>query len=168
VSYASVADLVARFDVRVVGDLAADTGERISSTTLTSNANVQAALDDASGEIDSVILVAKRYTSAELSALTGNSLSYLKRITCEIAMHLLVERRLYLSTEEFGERMFTRYKDRLNELRSGTRIFNIGDADAAGLPTNGGPTTGERERFNYITERSRGHIYPLMRLPQNR
>ena len=79
-AYASVADLKKRFDVRTLGDLASDDGTQVASANLPADENVLAALDDASGEIDSAVLVARRYTTSDLTALTGNSLAYLKRL----------------------------------------------------------------------------------------
>ena len=165
-AYATVAELKVRFDVRTLGDLAGDTGVSVPGVSLLTDANVLAVLDDASGEIESAILVGKRYTTIQLTALTGNANSYLVRICCEIAMHLLVERRLYSATADHSQRMLDRYTQRLDDLRTGRRIFDIDDAKS--VPSNDGPTTGQRSRMNYISERARGHFYPAMRLPDGR
>jgi phage gp36-like protein len=167
-AYATVDDLKRRFDVRTLGDLASDDGNQVASANLPSDANVLAALDDASGEIDSAVLVARRYAPADLAALTGNAAAHLKRLTCEIAMHLLIDRRLYTAASDYADRLHERTRTRLDDLRAGRRIFDTAGTADAGLPTNTGPTTGERKRQNYISERARGHIYPKLRLPDDR
>lgn len=50
-----VSEFLKRCDQRTVADLCADDGERVDTSTLSSNANLLAALLDASGEVLSLI-----------------------------------------------------------------------------------------------------------------
>lgn len=125
-SYATGADLIKRYDVRMVGDLAWDEGEEMDPGAVPDHANVAAALEDASGEIDASLITGGRYTPAQLAALTGNSLSHLKRITCAIAMAHLFERRSGGgAAEDIAEKVAKIARDNLTALRRGDNVFGV-------------------------------------------
>ena len=98
-AYASAADLIARIDTQIVGDLITDddtdTGlrERPSQATILDSTVLSTALGDASGLIDAALQNKGLYTPDQLAALTGNALSHLKRITCIVAIAMLFDRR---------------------------------------------------------------------------
>jgi hypothetical protein len=85
-SYASVADLVARVDVRVLQELASNDETPVATGSLASNTKVLTALLGASGEVESACFVGKQYLPIDLAALTGASLAYLKDIVCALAL----------------------------------------------------------------------------------
>lgn len=165
-AYATAAQLLARFDARTIGDLVADDGNRVSvQSLLTPHDNITAALDDASGEIDAALLQGKRYTSAELTALTGNSAAYLVRITCQIAFWLLWERRPSLDEESY-EAAKDRARKALERLRRGEHVFDVDGAKEAGLPEQHTPTISTISRLNLTVEEARKGFYPARRLPE--
>lgn len=127
-SYATGSDLIARYDIDVVGQLAWDEREELDREVIATHANVLTALEDASGEIDVKLIAGGRYTPAQLSALTGNSLSLLKRITCAIAMSCLFERRPSTAFDELAEKVAKQSRDWLKSLASGDNVFGIPDA----------------------------------------
>jgi len=90
-AYATPTDLSARFDEAIIKDLASDTGDPVDN--ITTDTKVLAALDDASGRIESACTVSRLYSPDDLAGLTGNTLALLKRITCELAMAYLMGRR---------------------------------------------------------------------------
>lgn len=92
-SYATNSDFLVRYDARLVGDLVRDDGSREYQGDLSSDTTLTAMLSDASAEIDANLFVGDRYTPAELTALSDTSLSYLKRLNCDIALILLKRRR---------------------------------------------------------------------------
>ena len=50
-AYATAADLIARFDWRIIGDLASDSGTQVTEGALANKSKVTAALNDASGRV---------------------------------------------------------------------------------------------------------------------
>ena len=164
-AYATIDDMRARFDVRLLTQLISDTGQAASSTT--GNTNLQASLDDASGAIEAALLMGGRYTTADLSGLTGNSAKYLARMTCEIAMSYLMERRKY-ADDDARTRALEKSEEHLEMLRKGSHIFNVAAVVAAGR-INGevGPTTVELEDSHLIRYRTK-HYYPRPRTPDDR
>lgn len=166
-SYAAPAQMLERHDARTLGDLVADDGVRRTSTQLLTDANLQAALDDASGAIEASLLQGKRYSTVDLTALTGNSQKYLIRLTCAIAFGLLYERRPAYQSDARDDAM-NRAEEALEKLRRGEHIFNLDDAKDAGMPSITGPTTVELDRLNLMTTQARGKFYPRRNRPDNR
>lgn len=161
-SYATPAQLLKRYDARIVGDLVSDNGITVKPPELITNANLLAVLEDASGEVDAAVLQAKRYTTAQLAALTGNSAAYLVRITCAIAMGLLWERREISDDEDDGQRESAQKRARqaLTDLRKGVTIFDVEDVKDAGLPAIETPSVTQISTLNLSVDQARGHFYP--------
>jgi len=169
-AYASSSDLSARFDVRIISDLASDDGTQITEDALATNSKVVAALADASGRIDSALTVARIYSTADLAALTGNSLALLKRITCELAMAFLIGRRQEKFLDEAIARVEQKSEEYLDRLRKGERLFGGSEeAKDAGLPSVDGPTAVDYSNLNLLPDRTH-HYYPsrASRLPLGR
>lgn len=123
-SYADGEDLIKRYDVDMIGALAWDEREDMDREAVPTHPTVLTLLEDASGEIDVCLLAGGRYTPAQLAALTGNSLSHLKRITCAVAMASLFERRPGMY-EEIAERVAKTARANLTALKKGENIFGI-------------------------------------------
>lgn len=162
-AYATSTDMIARFDQRTLEELVVD--DNIRETDLGSNSKMTAALNDATGAIDSALLVANMYSSADLDALTDESQDYLKRITCEIAMSYLVRRR----PEKYGKaskEMKESVEEILERFRQGVRVFDIDEHKLAGTPTIDGPSA---VRFRDLSlHRDINRMYPRRRLPAGR
>ena len=167
-SFATPAQMFERHDVRLINDLANDDNARQSRIELLTNANVLTALADASGAIESALLVSGRYSTDDLEGLTGNSANLLERMTADIAMYYIYDRKPSLRPEEMD-----RYREVTNQhleaLRKGVNIFNLADAVTAGKPTIDGPTSVDYQRLNLIPDRTQRY-YPNRagRLPTNR
>lgn len=131
--YATNADLIARYDVRLLGDLSQDANTRASAGTLATDANLIAALTDASGMIESACFVGNKYRATDLSALTGNSQGLLKRLVCDIAFAYLRQRRGY-DYEQFP--LVKESYKLLDRIRLGERIFDVEAAAEMGNPTS--------------------------------
>ena len=158
-AYASAEDLVKRYDARTLGDLCSDTGVRVSEVSLATNAKILAALDDASGEIDAALMQAKRYSTADLASLTGNSLAYLKRLTCTFAFAGLWNRRPYVDDMERDEAL-KQARQALDRLRRGENVFDLEDQKAEGLPDVKEPSVSSIDRLNLTVDRARRGYYP--------
>jgi phage gp36-like protein len=167
-AYAEPADLLARHDNTVVAELCSEDEHAVPAEDLATDTNLLAALEDASGDVESAMLIGKRYTTAQLDALTGNSLAKLKRITCTIALAYLLERRPLVHVSN-AERLLKRAEEYLEQLRTGQRIFNVEDNLEKQLPTIGGPTSVKAEELNTLGQRMvRYFPEEVSRLPTTR
>lgn len=168
-AYATASDMTARYDARLIGDLLADDGTRVASGSISGNANLTAALDDASGEIEAALLMGGRYTTAQLSALTGNSAKHLVRITCDIAMAFLWGRRGAAAGAKAEQRAGAEAiaNGHLERLRKGETIFDVDGLVDAANPTIDGPSTATLTNLNLISRRTRRY-FPAQRLPNGR
>lgn len=163
-AYATAAQMLERFDARMLGDLVDDTGSQVSSGDLLSDDNLAAALDDASGEIDAAIRASDRYTETELSSLSQTN-KHLVRLTCVLALRNLVNRRPHMvRLDDKHEKMIERAEQSLEDLRSGKNILDINTHDDAGNPDIDGPTTLELNQL-YTTRRQTKRVYPTSILP---
>lgn len=131
-AYASGADLIARYDVDLVGDLATDAREPVEQSAVPNLPLVQTALLDASGMIDVHLVTGGRYKPEDLLALTGNSIHHLKRIACDVAMGLLLQRRTDVRYQELAEKVVAGSKQHLQALARGENIFGIPSLQSAG------------------------------------
>ena len=165
--YAAPTDFFERYDVRDIGQLASDNGSEIPESALATDANVLTALDDASGDIDTALVVSNRYLTTELEGLTGNSLAKLKRITCDLAMAYMLGRRPAADPEKL-EAFEKRATTHLERLRNGENVFNLADQKSAGNPSIDGPTLVRfDDHLNLVRDRVNNY-YPARRLPGNR
>ncbi|MCC7334445.1 MAG: DUF1320 family protein [Pirellulaceae bacterium] len=124
-AYATGDELVQRYDVDQLGDLATDDREELDRVAVPTHPNILAALLDASGEIDVSLLSGGRYQPSQLTTLTGNTRNHLIRITCAIAMSLMCERRPDRINLDMAESYRKTAKGHLEQLRRGDNVFGI-------------------------------------------
>jgi phage gp36-like protein len=159
--YATATDLTKRFDARVIGDLVNDQNTRVDPTSLATNANVLAALDDATSIINSAVLVANRYDVDDLAAMKDIDAALLIRLTCNLAYGLLVMRRGQ-SVEKLDP-----YQDALkmlDHLRAGDRVFNIAGNEDAGNVQGSFPSSSVYSSLQLIRDVSK--VFPVRRNQQ--
>lgn len=168
-SIASPDDFLVRFDVRTVGDLVQDSNTRITVPNLETDPNLQAILDDATGEIMVALRRGLRYSTADITALTTSDLAWLKRICCDIAFAMLLRRRPLERFEELSRRQDEIAGEALARLASGEDLFDLPAQKGASVPTITGPSVAQLNTFNSLPTRCRsGGPYPAYQLPLNR
>jgi phage gp36-like protein len=161
-------DLVKRFDVRLIGDLATDSGSTLDVGDVATHPNVVAALEDAAGEMVVALQVGGRYTEADLLGLSGFSLAHAKRIQCDIAMALLMKRRPIVGEEESRE-IAKQSRDHLKRLSGGENVFGIPAVIESGNIELTAPSTVDITNLNLLTERmSRYFPDTGQRMPRGR
>ena len=165
-AYATAAQLLERYDARDIGDLVSDDDTPVPRPDLLTDGKVAAALNDASGAIDSALMVGGLYSAADLAGLTGNSQYRLICICCEIAMARLFSRRP-LRWQEAYAKALELAEGHLDKLRCGQNTFGLPAQIAAGLPSIDGPTTLEYQALNLVRDRTKNY-FPGRRLPNNR
>lgn len=132
VPYASPADFISRVDVAIPGLLTRDDQSVASAEELLTDPVLNDALLDASGVLESVCLMAERYSPDDLKALTGGSLGLLKRIVCGLAIQFLRERRGIMEPVQYP--MAQQALKWLDALMEGSAIFSFLETEKAGLP----------------------------------
>lgn len=166
--YATGADLIERYDVDLVGDLATDDRETLDRSTVATHPHVLTALEDASGELDSALLAGGRYTAEQLSSLTGSSESYLKSIVCGLTMVALHERRPEAVDAATIERLTKRATEAIRALRRGENVFGLPEHIEAGRTQLRGPSAIDISNRNGMASRMAGRFFPntQSRLPR--
>jgi phage gp36-like protein len=165
-SYAAPGDLLKRYDWRTVGDYVSDSPEQISPNDQLTNPNLLQCLEDASGDIEAALLRAGMYQVSDLAGLTGNPQALLQRITCEIAIAYVLERRPLFNVDLL-EHYQKQKEGHLKRLASGENIFNLASVLSASTPVAEGLTTVGYQQLNLVRDRARQY-YPMRVLPNNR
>lgn len=166
-AFATAADMVKRCDVRELGDLVADNGVRVGLAELLTSTNLQAALDDAAGEIIAALMQGRRYSRDDLDNLTGDSKQYLIRLNCQLARAYLWERRKWAS-DDFADRYedaIASPKKKLEQLRRGEHVLDLDAPKDAGLPSITTPSVTSIQRQNLVVDRARAGFYLNRSLP---
>lgn len=163
---ATPADMTKRFDQNTLKDLCSDSGTPVAD--LSTDANLLALLDDATGAVKSALLNGGLYTADDLDDIADESESFLKRIVCDLALAYLIQRR----PEKYGKNTWEaidRCNAALDQFRAGARVFELDGQIAAGLPTIDGPRQSTYRRLNMLPDRTRNY-YPhrQQRLPLGR
>jgi len=166
-AYATADDMRARFDERSLAEIVADDNSAVDLGDLSTDTNMLAALDDASGMVDAALLTGGQYTPANLSALTGTSLALLKRLTCTQAMLFLKQRRGggYPSEMEAIERDQKWVDDMLTRLKRGANVFNVAEVLDAGVAEREVITVNSVDRAQLMRDRTQ-HYYPQRAFPR--
>ena len=166
-AYATTAQLIERFDARVLGDIASDDGAAVSEPGLAANPKLLAALNSASGEVEASVIAGGIYTVAQLVAMTGNAQYLLVDLTCCVAMCKLLKRRASSSSEALMKAVCEDAREMIQSLRKGEAVFGGTSASDGQLPETIGPTTATFTNLNMMRDRTRNY-YPHRALPFNR
>lgn len=162
-AYATPADLIVRYDVRTLGDLCSDDGNRVPQALLATNTKLEALLSTASGQINAAVMRGDRYTAADLASLSGESQQYLVDLTCRIAFWLLWQRRPYSDDQNRMEAKKSA-DEALELLRTGAQVFEIDTVIEAGKPKVDTVSRTEiTNNWNLVADRCRGRFFPVRR-----
>lgn len=162
--YAAAADLFLFHDWTAVGELLVDRGAptpqraTLLSTATTLGGQLQRLLLAASGQLESACLVGKRYTPADLAALTGAGLERVKKVVCDLAFWALRQRRQPGSADPRQVPGAAEALDTLTALRRGEQVFAFEEAAEAGLDAVAGEARGGADslgRVVGVTDRAR-------------
>lgn len=129
-AYCTPAQLQQILDVRLIGDLLADTGVRVDPGAQLTNANLANALSIAAGQINSAALVGERYTVLELSNLTGDDAAFLTMLNAWLSFGILCSRR-GRDAKEHSE--YVQALETMEHLKTGSAIFNVAADVAVGV-----------------------------------
>lgn len=164
-AFATVADVLDRFDERTLRDLCSDTGT--PATDLTTNGPLNAALESASGSVLVACTVGQMYDEAKLASLEGASRAILVDIVCALAVAKLVTRRpMRADVANVWKGTIEEANAYLDKFRRGERVFPLPEQLDASVPSAEGPTALDIPRQNLLTYRAHGfYPNPALRLP---
>jgi len=166
-AYATGSDLIARYDVDLIGDLATDDRETLDRDLVADSGKVATALADASGEVEVAMMAGGRYTTENLQTLAGNSANHLKQIVCGLAMAALYRRRPEAASRELIEDLTRDAREAIRSLRRGENVFGIQANIEATVPELTGPSAVDIENRNDLSARmGRYFPSPASRLPR--
>ncbi len=131
------ADMLTRFDYRLIGQQLSDSNVPYNYADLTTGAGSQQLSDiitDGEGIVISALYTAYKYTAQDIAGLDKDSLFILKRIIADIAFIMICSRRGYdyKSKMPLVEDSYLQ----LQKLRNGERVLNIPGNEEAGLTQN--------------------------------
>ena len=164
--YATAQDLIDRFDVRLLGDLASDTDAFVAEADLPSNARIAAALTDASAVVDSALLAAGKLTQPQLDEIKTDGDPTLRRIVSDLALGDLYSARGRGVPDGHRQRV-DRAEDDLAAIRRGTHAINVSRVQSSSVPgaTRSRPETRSGQRRvsdSPIFGHDRGRLDPLV------
>lgn len=149
-SYCSASELLKRVDRRTVARLCSDTTTPVVDAQLEGNANLDAALLGASGEVEAACLVGERYSPTDLALLEGAALAFLQDIVAGLAITRLYRRRPNPEMKEPA--IAAEARAMLQQIRDGERIFGTDEHADAGVMQHDLMTQQDFEtRFDRIT-----------------
>ena len=156
-SYATPADLMLRFDANLLGMLVNDNSQQLTPVQINSDAATLAALQDATGIIESALYVAYKYTAADMLHLSANSASLLKRLCCDYAIVMLCQRRGYDYHDKYP--MLDLSVELVQKLRFGERVLDFADNKQAGLAAVSRPSVIQQQQAGLVTTNT--NIFPI-------
>jgi hypothetical protein len=161
--------MVNRYSATVLGNLCSDTRESVSEVDLATDAKMVAALSEATGIVRAHLKKGDRYTDDDLSGLTGESLEFLKGMTCTLAFWFLWRRKPYLSDKDPQKETVRREAEEvLKMLRDGTIVLDVAANIDAGKPQ--ADTIPRATIINYWElrrDKDQGRFFPARRSYRN-
>ena len=137
--YATAADLAVYCDLDEVADMLRDKDAPRPVTAALTNAStplggkLNRLLLAATGEIEGQVLVGKRFSPADLAALTGSAKENLIRLTCNLCFWRLCQRRKPLTADPKKVPGAAQAEEMLVRLGKGELIFGTVESADAGL-----------------------------------
>jgi len=153
-AYISPAEFLKRADPRIVVKLCTDDIANPATTaSLTTNDYLLAALRDASGLLESAVLLGERYSVDDLTSLANpssqtNATGLFYRILSDIAMAHLYELRPEMAPSPSMSARIERASRWLDELSNGRKIFGLQEVAEAGHMDHQEVDADDTDRFH--------------------
>ena len=126
--YCSPAEMLSRYDVRLVGDLVQDAG--VQDPNPVTNPNLAAMLEDASAAIDAAVYVGDRYTPDQMASLSDQAAAFCRRLCTDLALIYLKRRRGRYDAEK-DKALQEEVDKRMQGLRDGANLLLLEDQTEA-------------------------------------
>jgi hypothetical protein len=151
-SYCPVEHFLKRYDRRTVADFVCydNTDRNDVIAGLATNDVLLTMLRDASGMVEAACLMSRRYTPADLAALTGVTAHLLCRLVADLAMGLLIQFKPNLNVPYPASYQVA--LDTLERLSRGERIFSTVEHAQAGVVESVVETPRDVDNRNMVTK----------------
>jgi hypothetical protein len=166
-AYCTVAQFIKNYDNRRIRELLSDSGTPVAQSDLASNTTLAQLLSEASELVQAAVSVRKKYTHAELLAMSASATHgfLLRRLTADLAYGLLVARRGTPAADLARiAPQWTWAQGVLADLRLGEMVFPLESDEShpeAGLPGVSDMTTNTgTDTFCSISGRTNGRLFP--------
>jgi hypothetical protein len=131
-AWATGDDLVAYYDATTIGQMLKDDRTAVVAADVPTHPVIGRLLSMATGEVNSALNQAQRYSDAQLAAMPDSSLEYLRWLTVAIAVWHLRQRRLNTNPEQ--QALDKKIVDEhLNRLRKGEWVLGVPENQEAGI-----------------------------------
>jgi len=171
-------DMIARYDVRTVGQWLSDTGTPVDSDDFDTDTRMQTALKSATGKAKASLLKGERYTIADITNMGDNthadydeeSSEYLKTLVCALALWEIYRAKPQKTNDSSARKEAKKeYEEALELLSSGQEIFNVPTVVSAGKPQVETVTRSEiQSDWSLFVDEGRGRFFPARRSYRNR
>lgn len=167
--YATGQQLTDRYDIDWIGEMASDERTTLATADVPTHNAVLAALQGASGQVNSALIVGQKYTPEQLEGLTGIDAEYLADLVCNLAIIRLTRRRPEATPDNsLISDLREETAAQLDMLRKGQNVFNLEDNVEATLLDIDGPTAVDLIQRNGLGVRMRRYFpEPAQRLPRS-
>lgn len=158
--YISVAELAEAYDIRLLEQMASDTGSAVTADE--SEARLLNAIERGSADVQAAVLRGGRYTATDLTDLqTADDWTLKGLVAARAIIHVF--RRRGGSAPADVQAIADESAQKLDDLRDGRAIFTDADAIAAGKPKVVVISQGDRDNLNLVAD---GPNFPKRRLTQ--
>jgi hypothetical protein len=171
--YVTAANMLAAYDARTIGDLVNDNAVKATSDELLApHPNLLFAMENAEAEAHSKLIQGGRYTTAQLTGLTGHPLNLLRDIVCKLTMLRLFDRRPSYKSDA-REKIAHDCQKALDRIRKGEDVLDLtpdDTSDDATMPVMVKDTPQSVLAQNLIVDECTGRFYPgrMFQDPYNR
>jgi len=168
-AYADAGDMITFFDARNIGDLLSDDGDRISVAAISDNLKMIQILNGATGRVKAAIRQGDRYTTQQITDLSGESLEYLKYLTCCVAFCMLWKRRPSKDDSTQQQDACQEAAEGLESLRTGQAVFEVTEIIEGSKPKIDTISRVAARDHHLIVDQARiNRFYPPRRTYKNR
>ncbi len=165
-SYCSISRFFAFHDWRIAADAVMDDDQspRPSKAALLDSTGaygsvIDAALQAASGEVESACLAGNRYSPTILASLTGVGLAFLEKLVADLGFWRLCQRRMPIGANIENVPGAKLAMETLERLRKGEQIFSFQEAADAGLPDVAEPAESNSWQGDRLIVREAGRFF---------
>lgn len=166
-TYATGADMVSRYDVRLLGSLVHDDSNIEPAATVPNHPNLIQVLSDASADIEAALFVGARYTPAQLAELSASAKTFLSRLCSDQAL-IYLKRRRGKFDDQADKALQESVDAKLKCLRNGDNVLMAEtdtQAQASTVELNAPQVIPVLRR--QTTRNQTRNYYPARRLPSN-
>jgi hypothetical protein len=150
-SYITPDDFFNLVDIDLIAQVYSSNGVPLTRTQLETDPRLLAALQAASGKVESTLLKGGRYSAQSLAALTGVSREFFNKLVADTALAFVYEYRDGMTPPDNVRLRIDRAEKLLTRLADGSDILSFSETVQAGQPLTYMMNFSDKIRRNYLT-----------------